>query len=286
MREVAAEPGAWWLAPETPGTRTVSSNSSTARRGDVSRGNARRFAAALFAAAAVAAISAVLASPSGANRIWNGLDRLAIASGLGIEQVSIAGHRVTHDGDVFDALGPSARGSILAFEIAAARARVEALPWVAAASVTRVYPNRIDIRLTERRAFAVWRRGEEDVLIDATGRVLSRVLPGSSTALPHVAGDGAAEEAASVMALLRRYPDVERHLFAAERVAGRRWTLHLDDGTILVLPPDREAVALDTYRRMAGHLGAGGAIVDLRVPARITVRASGKAARTRAGGSG
>src|SRR3546814_10770851 len=54
------------------------------------------------------------------------------------------------------ALGLETGRPILAVDPAAARAALEALPWVASASVERQLPGTVYIRLTERAPLALW----------------------------------------------------------------------------------------------------------------------------------
>ena len=213
------------------------------------------------------------------------VERLAEAGGLGLQQVSLTGHDNTTDVQVFDAIDLSQARTLLSFDAKAAQARVEALPWVARASIERVLPDRLEVRITERIAFAVWRLGERAFLIDKTGRVLAPVKAQSVAALPQVAGEGAAAEAAALIDRLAAYPQLARHVELAERVGGRRWTLRLAGGTAVHLPADGEAEAL----RWLSPLAAPGlqriSEIDLRVPRRILVRErqDGGASAPRAG---
>jgi cell division septal protein FtsQ len=57
----------------------------------------------------------------------------------------------------------------------------------------------------------------------------------------------------------------------AERISGRRWTLHLEGGLSVDLPPTSEAEALARLTRLL-ESGLGGARrIDLRVPTRAFV---------------
>ena len=132
----------------------------------------------------------------------------------------------------------------MTFDGAAARARIEALPWIETASISRVYPGSLDIRVTERKAAALWMKGERANLIDAGGRVLSGVKPGTPVNLPRVAGKGRPQQAKALLDLVMRYPSIWERFELAERVGERRWTLHLKDRVTIHLAADREAVAL------------------------------------------
>jgi cell division protein FtsQ len=206
------------------------------------------------------------------------LDAAARLAGFGIDQVSLTGYKYALDRDVFDALDLGNVRSFAGLDAAVVKGRLERVPWIATAELTRVYPNRLDVRVTERKPFAVWARGERSYLIDGTGRVLTAVNGASLPHLPLVSGEGAASEAPALMELVARYPEIERRLSEAARIGERRWTLKLAGGVILNLPPDGEAHVLDQIARDPGlgRLITGtNAIIDFRATGRVTVRAPG-----------
>ena len=207
-------------------------------------------------------------------------DAIARVAGLGIDQVSLTGHRFTADGELFDALDLANVRSMASLDAGAVRRRLERLPWIKTAELRRVFPDRLDVRITERKPSALWARGGRNYLIDDTGRVLSPVGASAGLDLPRVSGEGAASEAAALLALLERYPDLARRLEEAERVAERRWTLKLKGGVILHLPADREASALAAMAsggELAALLSVANRIIDLRAPGRVSVRTAPEA---------
>jgi cell division protein FtsQ len=202
-------------------------------------------------------------------------DAVARFMGFGLDQVGVTGQRFTFDGDIFDALDLASAKSAASFDTQAVKSRIERLPWVATAEITRGFPGRLDIRISERQPFAVWRRGGSDYLVDKTGRVLGAAATGAQPGLPRISGEGAANEAASLLALVESYPDIARRLVEAERVGERRWTLKLSGGVVLNLPASQDAAALNMLTADAGlkRIVAGeNSIVDLRAPGRVTVR--------------
>lgn len=204
-----------------------------------------------------------------------GLDRLATVAGFGIDEVALTGQRFTNDDEVFEALDLPKVRSILSFDGVAARARIEKLPWVATAEITRVFPGRLDIRIVERTPSFVWQRGHRTFLVDISGRTLSAVRPEEAPTLLRIIGEGAAIEAAALQTLLGRHPAIQQRLVAAERVGERRWTLHLKDNITLHLPADREAPALELIAASAGGgklLAARDRVIDLRSGSRVAVR--------------
>lgn len=203
------------------------------------------------------------------------LERVVRALGFGLDQVTLAGHRFSDDRDIFAALDLANVKTFAALDTAAVKARIERLPWIDTAELTRVFPGRLDIRVTERKPFALWSRADRRYLIDRTGRVLAAVGGDTLPDLPRFAGEGAAAEAAALLETLARYPDVGRLLAEAERVSERRWRLKLSNAATLELPVDGDVAALEALRRDAalGRLvAAGGATLDFRGPGRVAIR--------------
>ncbi len=206
------------------------------------------------------------------------IDKALAWAGFGLDQISVTGHRFTPDGDILDALDLGSARNWRSFDSRAARDRIERLPWIATATLTRSYPGRLDVRVTERKAFGIWSHGDRTTMIDATGRSLSDIRPGVDgvSKLPRFKGAGADREAAAITALVGRHSLIQSRLALAERIAERRWTLHLDNGTTVHLPPDREAMVLDgliATAELRRLIEEPGRVVDLRAPGRIAVRA-------------
>lgn len=209
---------------------------------------------------------------------------LMAAAGLAIDQVSISGYRLTSEDDVFAALDPALLRNLLEFDSNALRKRIEALPWVYRADVRRVYPSRVDVQIRERRPFAVWEDNGQRFLVDYTGRARSPLGGNETVNLPRIAGAGAGDYAARLMAVLSHYPNIQSRVRVAERHGGRRWTLHLSNGSEILLPADEEARALRTFAEILDgdrYLNSAGLVIDLRAHHRVSIgptRRSGLAA--------
>lgn len=203
------------------------------------------------------------------------LERLARFAGFGIDQVALEGHRMSFDGEIFDAMDLGNVRTFAALDSAAVKARIERLPWIDTAELSRVYPGRLEVRVTERTPYALWSRADRRYLIDKTGRVLAAVSGEALPDLPRFAGEGAASEAAGLMETVARYPAIASRLAEAERVSERRWTLRLTNGSTLVLPADNEVGALEMMARdseLLALVNAGGNSLDFRGPGRVAVR--------------
>jgi cell division protein FtsQ len=209
------------------------------------------------------------------------LETWAQLAGLGLDQVTLIGHRYTADMDIFEAIGLKRARTMLSFDPAAAQARLAELPWIQQASLERVFPDRLEVRVTERTPVAVWGRGERSFLIDGAGRTLAQVPAEVMPELPRVTGEGADSAAAGLFAVLAPFPDLKARIASAERVGGRRWTLRLNGGGAIQLPVEGEAQALAQAASLLAT-GFGRGEIDVRATDRAIVREAPRASQAQA----
>jgi cell division protein FtsQ len=203
------------------------------------------------------------------------LERSAIAAGFGVKKIAVTGQLHATDAAITAALGAGPDTMMLGFDTDAAKTRLEAVPWIRHAQVMRLLPSTLQVMVEERSPFAVWQSKGQTYVVDAEGVVLAPALRDAYTDLPLVVGEGAAKNAAALVAQLAAHDDLNKQILAAIRVGDRRWTLKLLSGAEVMLPDDNvpEALAslvkLDSERRV---LERDIATVDLRLLDRITVR--------------
>jgi cell division protein FtsQ len=203
------------------------------------------------------------------------IEHLAIAAGFGVNRVTVTGQVHATDAAITGALGAGPDTMMLNFDTTAAKARLEAVPWIRHAQVMRLLPSTLQVVIEERTPYAVWQSKGQTYVVDAEGVMLAPALRDAYADLPMVVGDGAATHAAQLFDQLVAFVDLEQQLVAAIRVGDRRWTLKLASGVEIMLPDDgiQEALAaltkLDAERNV---LKRDIAAVDLRLLDRITVR--------------
>ncbi len=252
----------------------------------------RRLRALLFWTGGSLLAAAVLAWSAAA-----GLDRrlkaeLLAASaraGFTARQVQILGARQQDRLSIYAAVLDQDSDALLALDLEAIRARIEALPWVAEARVLRRWPDTIVVEVTERRPLAVWQLRGRFAVIDTGGALLPAADPARFRHLPLVVGPGADRAAPALLALLGAWPAIGRDVVAAVFVGERRWDLRLLTGETLSLPEGPEAARalarLAALERETPVRGRGFLRLDLRVPDRLVIRLSPEqqeAARRRA----
>ena len=219
--------------------------------------------------------------------LTGGIDHLAVAAGFGVKRVTVTGQLHATDAAITAALGAGPDTMMLGFDTNAAKARLEAVPWIRHAQVMRLLPSTLQVVVEERTPYAVWQNKGQTYVIDAEGVVLAPALREAYAGLPLVVGEGAGKSAAQLFDQLTPFGDVTKDVIAAIRVGDRRWTLKLASGLEIMLPDDNIAEALTSLAKLDeehGVLKRDIAAVDLRLLDRVTVRLRETASANQPGG--
>lgn len=201
--------------------------------------------------------------------------RLTADAGFAVEDVLVEGRGRTDRSAILAALKVQRGTPILTIDPRAARARLEALPWVRRATVERRLPKLVYVRLAERNPLALWQLDGKLSVIDRNGEVIPGMSAKQFAELPLVVGQGAPSHAAALVAMLDREPELRPLVTAAVRVSGRRWNLQLRGGIDVRLPetdPAEAWVQLARLDREHGLLERDVVAIDLRLPGRLVVR--------------
>jgi cell division protein FtsQ len=211
-------------------------------------------------------------------------DAVANAAGFRIAAVALSGNRQVTREEILATAGVTGRKSMLFFDVDAARARLKTNPWIADATVLKLYPDRLQIGIVEREAFALWQIDRKVSVIADDGTVLEPYVARRFARLPFVVGRGAHTRAKAFLAELDRYPELRAQVRAAILVAERRWNLRLRNGMDVRLPEEDVAGALQRLTALDKEknlLARDIVAVDLRLSDRVTVRLSEDAAKAR-----
>ena len=194
---------------------------------------------------------------------------------LVVESVQVEGRLRADRQALLAALGVSRGTPILSVDLDAAKARIETVPWVRNASIERLLPDTLYIRLSERAPLALWQHGGKFDLVDQDGNVIANADIGGYPFLPQVVGDGAPAATPNLLSLLASEPALQAHVIASVRVGGRRWDIHLDNGIVVALPENNAASAwhrLAALDRSDDLLERAVQVIDMRLPDRVVLR--------------
>lgn len=159
-------------------------------------------------------------------------------------------------------------GNFFTVNLETARTAFERMPWVRSASLRRIWPDGVELRLEEHQAVARWTPQEGEArLVSARGEVF---VAASDQPLPLLVGpEGSAAR------VLERYRAFSEALAATGRkpvvvhLSPREaWQLKLDDGVVLELGRDqaRHPVA-ERVDRYAAHYAAANSAARGRIAA-------------------
>eukprot|EP01037_Dinobryon_pediforme_P020506 gene20506-21148_t len=211
-------------------------------------------------------------------------DSLSAAFGFGVETIEINGLVEANSEEIADRIDIGLHSSLLTLNADKARARIAEIPWVADVEVKKVYPDKLVVNLSERKAFALWQQGGQLSVVDQTGAVMTNIVDDRHAELPLVVGEGANVHAAEAVELINSSALLKPRIKAAQFVAERRWNLVTVDNVEIRLPEEnpQQALArvadLDRTKRL---LDRDITVVDMRAPDRILVKLSDAAADQR-----
>lgn len=212
-------------------------------------------------------------------------DAAANSLGFRISSIALTGEKQLTREEILNVAGISGRASLLFLDADAARNRLKANPWIADATILKLFPDRLHIAVTERRAFALWQKDGRVSVVSRDGVMVEPFVAPHVAHLPLVVGEGANLRAAEFLTVMDNYPELRDQVHAYVLVADRRWNLRLKNGMDIRLPEAEPAeaiealLALDKDKKL---LSRDILAIDLRIRDRVTVRLSDQAAAARA----
>lgn len=241
-----------------------------------------RFAATL-ATAALFTVTAVYGTVAGGHSAAV-VQTVTARTGFAISDVRVSGNRETSEIDVLQTVGLDGWTSLVGFDADAARERVAQLPWVESASVRKIYPSMLEVRLNEREPFAIWQHGSRLTIVERSGEPIAPLSSRRHASLPLVIGMGATEAGPDFIAEVGRHGDLAARVRAYIHVAERRWNLRFDNGVTVKLPKDGETGALDELARLDREhelLSRDITGIDMRLADRLTIALTPEAEEAR-----
>jgi cell division protein FtsQ len=209
---------------------------------------------------------------------------------LAVHHVHLGGAVNTSTSAVLAATGLDRKPLMVDVNSGRLRARLQALPWVATATVRRQWPTTVDIRLSERTPVAsAVGPGGGPALLDRSGRVLA---VGGTTVLPAIAGIAPVGPPGSSVPLAGTVGDalvVAASLPSAidPGPATRVKAITVAEGTLQLVLLNGPAVVLGSAVQLDAKLSAlrtillqvdlrGVTTVDLRIPAEPVLTRGGQ----------
>lgn len=199
-----------------------------------------------------------------------------------VTDMTIVGADAAIEADVMRVLPVSFPVSSFDLDLETMRGTVAALNAVDEARVRVGEGGALIVEITPRVPVALWRERGTLKLIDADGVFAGVVEARADRAdLPLIAGDGAHTHIAEALALFDAASPIADRVRGLVRMGERRWDLVLDRGQRIMLPETGAMAAIDrviALNEAQDLLKRDVAAVDMRNPARATVRMNTEAA--------
>ena len=212
------------------------------------------------------------------------VDREIASAGFLVGEVRITGQNHTSLKQIRAALALYDGQSIVSLDLENMLTRVEDLPWVKKASISRMMPDALNVIITEHDAAGRWQNQGQILLITKTGHVITDKGLGAFSHLPHVVGPGANEKLPELLAMQSQYPDLFARVKSASWVGERRWDLIFNNGIKIKLPEKGSDLAweqLYQYESKQEILAKEVLIVDLRLYGKTVIRLTPEEAERR-----
>lgn len=204
-------------------------------------------------------------------------DALARLVGLGIDKVHISGIVELRESEVLAAAGVGPLRSLAFLDASEVRQRLESVPMIRQASVSKLYPDALSITIVEREPQALWQRAGEVFVIAADGTVIDLMTDPRFSRLPFVAGDDANTRSREYIDIVAAAGPLASRVRAGILVSGRRWDIKFDNDLIVRLPeiePVAAMARLVDLESREGLLNKDVIAIDLRQGDRATMRLS------------
>ena len=204
-------------------------------------------------------------------------------AGFRIADVEIEGVKEISRIDVLTNIDLGAERSLFSFDVHKARDELKRLAWASDVSVSKAYPDKVVVKVVERKPFAIWQNGQALFLVERDGH---EIVPYDDrfAGLPLIVGKGANSEAAALIAAVERHGELAGQVKAYVRVADRRWNLTLNNGVSVLLPEtgaEQQLAALAAMQREERIFDRAVERIDLRFGDRVVVRLTPGAAAQR-----
>lgn len=212
-------------------------------------------------------------------------------AGLVLTDMQISGLNRTRQSDVLAVLDVDNGMPLLAINLEILQQKVEALPWIKQADVTRSLRGELKISITERVPYALAQKDGNVSLIDANGVPITDRGLGEFSHLMLVVGEISPEILHRLEAEKAKAPSLGTRIKSAVRVGNRRWDLIFDNGIRIRLPAEQArpygfSQAWEKFAELNkrhGLLEREISVIDMRQPDRLVVRVTPTGRRQMAG---
>lgn len=207
----------------------------------------------------------------------DGAWQLTADAGFRLKTVEVSGLKKVEVRAVQRAAGVAPGDPVLALSLPEMKERIEKIPHVRSVQISRRLPDRLALRVEERRPAAIWQYQGRMQMIDAEGVILGKADLKSPEAagLPLLVGQMEARQVKEFFGFLQKAPDLAAEMKSASLIRERRWDIALKQGMQIRLPEGDLTAAwerLEALKEQKALTRQDIKVIDLRVPDRLFIR--------------
>lgn len=191
-------------------------------------------------------------------------------TGAYIKTVSIIGASPKVEKLIKADLGAKEGDSIFSVSTTNMLKNLSKIGWIKDATIHKILPNIIKIKVVERIPIAVYYHNKRYSLIDSDGILIDEAQ--TNTRLPIISGDNSNFHVKEILSLLKRFPKIRVH--SLMYVQNRRWNLILENKVTVKLPAKNLEHILGLLSSIVDQPNIEQAVtgIDLRVTGNIIVQ--------------
>lgn len=195
--------------------------------------------------------------------------------GFAVNDVVLEGRLRTPKKQVLNLLELERGYPIFSVDLEKSKEKLERLPWIKRASVERVLPDTLLIRVVEKKPVSLWQYKGKAYLMDKDGELIETKNPYSYKKLLIITGEKAPQHIGDLFGVLEKVPVLNARITGATYLRSGRWDLRLD-GRIDIKLPDRnpaQALAYLLHLEQKHHfINQDIMVIDMRIPGQLVLR--------------
>ncbi|MGB1360599.1 MAG: cell division protein FtsQ/DivIB [Alphaproteobacteria bacterium] len=212
---------------------------------------------------------------STSEKISNAFHSTMVNNGFAVKDVILYGRKNSYKDEILKQTNIEYGQSIFSIDVNEIKQNIEKISWIKSVSVERQFPNRINIKIKERKPIAIWQLNKKHYIIDKNGTVITDKDIEKFSYLKTVVGKDANKKAVSFLKLIASDPAMSQIVEAGVYVSKRRWDLLILDKVTVKLPAydaKNAWLVLGKYAREKNLLARPISVIDMRVPKKIFIK--------------
>ena len=172
-------------------------------------------------------------------KITNMMNEILIKKGFLIENIHITGNNILTKEDILSDFQDLKNKNIFNIDLLQIHKILLLNEWIKDLEIKRILPNTIKIKITEKKAVAIWQTKSGNKLITQKGNViLVKKVNDFKNQLPIMNGAEANQNTLKILKILKQNPQLYERIWSISYISKRRWDIHFKEGLKILLPKD------------------------------------------------